>query len=83
MIDLTYEYVVAEMKDQLLSLRSVQEREGPCRVARLPCCSRGAHVASPTDALVSLLATLPRSSIANIQTRLGPLLRLDILGVRS
>ncbi|EKM55022.1 uncharacterized protein PHACADRAFT_255327 [Phanerochaete carnosa HHB-10118-sp] len=33
------------------------------------------------DAIVSLLSSLPRSSIAKIQVRLGPLLRLDILGL--
>ena len=33
------------------------------------------------DAIINLLASMPRSSIANIQARLGPLLRLDVLGV--
>ncbi|GJE96413.1 F-box/WD repeat-containing protein [Phanerochaete sordida] len=33
------------------------------------------------DAVVSLLAGLPRSSIANVQVRIGPMLRLDILGL--
>lgn len=34
-----------------------------------------------TDAIVNLLVSMQRSSIANIQARLGPLLRLDVLGV--
>lgn len=36
-----------------------------------------------TDAIVNLLVSMQRSSIANIQARLGPLLRLDVLGVSS
>lgn len=80
MIDLTYDYAISDMKNQLSKLQTVQEREGRWSIWPLPSPRRLTQ--HRIDAIVSLLSSLPRSSVAKIQVRLGPLLRLDILGVR-
>ena len=60
-------------------LNSVKEREGTYRwsvpVLVLSPCS------STQDLVYTLLASLPRSSLLNIQNRIVPLLQLDVVGV--
>lgn len=70
----------------IMAPRSVQEREG---ARHLLCAGRATLHYTPLSPSVSvelayrLLASLPRSSLAVLQSRIAPLLKLDIVGVSS
>jgi hypothetical protein len=64
----------------LIHSKSVLEREGMCFQPSDYIMSQG--LTSMEELAYALLASLPRSSLANIQKKIVPLLQLDVVGVR-
>jgi hypothetical protein len=62
---------------ELIVSKTVQERQG----TRLQLGLLRSKADRLEDLVVSLLASLPRSSLLNIQKKIVPLLQLDVVGV--
>ena len=65
-----------------IAARTVREREGMCPTIPIfrP---RPANGRLSSEIAYRILASLPRSSLAVLQSRIAPLLKLDIVGVRA